>query len=334
MGADKKPDEFELITRFFAPLASGEAGALGLGDDAAVLTPPPGRQLVVTTDGLTAGVHFPLDEGPRDVATRLIGVNLSDLAAMGAEPWVYTLALALPEDWEPGWLSDFSNELKKQQERFAIHLVGGDTTRTPGPMVLTLTALGTVPEGEGIQRSGACVGDKIYVSGTIGDAALGLVVLQGGLKGLDEIHVQALAARYHRPEPRVPLGRRLVGLANAAIDISDGLIADLGHLVMESGLSAVLNATQVPYSEAALAAFTLDSGLREQAMTGGDDYELLFAVPETAAAEIAAIAEDLGLALTHIGTLSAGDREAPGIVRLLGDDGQVLAINKSGYRHF
>ncbi len=334
MGTDKKPDEFELIAKYFAPLASGEAGALGLGDDAALLTPPPGQQLVVTTDGLTAGVHFPSDEDPRDVAARLIGVNLSDLAAMGAEPWVYTLALALPDGWEPSWLTDFSGELKNQQERFSIHLVGGDTTATPGPLTLSLTALGTVPEGEGLKRNGACAGDRIYVSGTIGDAALGLAVLQGGLDGLDKKNADVLEARYHRPEPRINLGRRLSGLANAAIDISDGLIADLGHLALESGLSAVLNVGQVPFSKAALAAFALNSGLREQALTGGDDYELIFSVPEKSAAGIADVEEDLGLALTHIGTLSDSKGEAPGFVRILGDDGKVLSIKKSGYRHF
>jgi thiamine-monophosphate kinase len=334
MGSDKKPDEFELIYRFFAPLASGEAGALGLGDDAAVLTPPPGRQLVVTTDGLTAGVHFPDDEDPRDVAARLIGVNLSDLAAMGAEPWVYTLALALPEDWKTGWLSDFNAELKDQQERYAIHLVGGDTTATPGPMTLSLTALGTVSDGGGLLRSGACAGDRIYVSGTIGDAALGLAVLQGRLDGLNQTHAQALAARYHRPEPRVSLGLRLNGLANAAIDISDGLIADLGHLALESGLSAELHAAQVPFSEAALAAFALNSEFMEQALTGGDDYELLFSVPQTAATQIPAVSDDLGLALTQIGTLSDKNGLVPGLVRVLGEDGQVLPIENSGYRHF
>lgn len=305
---------------------------MGLIDDAALLTPPQGRQLVVTTDGLTAGVHFPFNEDPRDVAARLIGVNLSDLAAMGAEPWVYTLALALPDDWEPNWLTEFSGELKDQQERFAIHLVGGDTTRTSGPMTLSLTALGTVPEGGGLQRSRACAGDRIYVSGTIGDAALGLSVLSGELDGLDNKNSQALLARYHRPEPRVSLGQRLRGLANAAIDISDGLIADLGHVALESSLSAVLNTDQVPFSEAALAAFALNPGFMEQALTGGDDYELLFSVPETATAGISALEADIGLALTLIGTLS--DSNELGHVTVLGDEGQVLPINKSGYRHF
>jgi len=333
MGNEQKPDEFELIARFFAPLAAGCSGALGLGDDAAVLTPPPGRHLVITTDGLTEGVHFPAGEDPRDVAARLIGVNLSDLAAMGAEPWVYTLALALPEDWTPGWLAAFSGELKDQQERYSLHLVGGDTTRTPGPMALTLTALGTVGAGQGLRRGGALPGDRIYVSGTIGDAALGLKCLQEGIEGLDEIHAQALAARYHRPEPRVALGRRLCGLATAAIDVSDGLIADLGHLALESGLDAVINAGQVPYSEAVQAAVSLDSGLREQALTGGDDYELLFSVPEAATAAIAAIGDDIGLALKPIGTVSESNGD-PGLVRVLGDDGQMLPIGHSGYRHF
>ncbi|NQV85416.1 MAG: thiamine-phosphate kinase [Rhodospirillales bacterium] len=333
MSNDKKPDEFELIARFFAPLAVAEAGALGLGDDAAVLSPPPGRTLVVTTDGLTEGVHFPTKDDPRNVAARLIGVNLSDLAAMGAEPWVYTLALALPEDWEPAWLTAFSQELKDQQDHFAIHLVGGDTTRTPGPMTLSLTALGTVEMGQELRRGGAGPEDEFYVSGTIGDAALGLAVLQGGIDGLGEIHSEALLARYHRPQPRVQLGRRLYGLATAAIDVSDGLIADLGHLAMESGLSAILKAAQVPLSEAAQAALSLNPDLMERVLGGGDDYELLFTAPHSAATGIAAVSDDLGLALTPIGTVTDSNGE-PGCVTMLGGDGQALPINKSGYRHF
>ncbi|MBT3306069.1 MAG: thiamine-phosphate kinase [Alphaproteobacteria bacterium] len=333
MSSDKKPDEFELIARFFTPLAKGETGALGLGDDAAVLTPPPNRQLVVTTDGLVEGVHFPTGEDPGHVAARLIGVNLSDLAAMGAEPWVYTLALALPEDWEPDWLAAFSRELQKQQDTFAIHLVGGDTTRTTGPMTLSLTAMGTVETGQGLRRGGASAGDGIYVSGTIGDAALGLRVLQEGIEGLDAIHGDALLASYHRPQPRVQLGRRLNGLATAAVDISDGLIADLGHLAHESGLAAEINAAQVPLSEAARSALSLNPDLMELALTGGDDYELLFSASQAVAVKIATLCNDLGLAITPIGVVtdSFGD---PGMVRVLGNDGQVLPINQGGYRHF
>ncbi|MBC8338791.1 MAG: thiamine-phosphate kinase [Rhodospirillales bacterium] len=333
MAADGKPDEFEMIARFFAPLAKGEAGALGLGDDAAVLSPPPNRELVVTADSLTSGVHFPIDENPRDVATRLIGVNLSDLAAMGADPWVYTLALALPEDWEPDWMEAFSDELNTLQERFGLHLVGGDTTATPGPMMLTLTALGTVAKGEALRRGGAESGDRIFVSGTIGDAALGLMVLKQGIEGLEEKHADVLLSRFHRPSPRVVLGRRLNGLATAAVDVSDGLIADMGHLARESGLAAELLSARIPLSDAAKAAISLDSGLMDMVLAGGDDYELLFTAPQEAAAGIASLAAELDLTLSEIGSISDG-KGKPGEVRVLDENGQALAMSKKGYRHF
>lgn len=334
MSLNQKPNEFELIDRYFAPLAENEAGAFGLCDDAAVLSPPPNKQLVFTTDGLTAGVHFLDDENPRDVAARLIGVNLSDLAAMGAKPWVYTMTLALPNDLNHNWIANFSNELKILQERFSINLIGGDTTATPGPLTLSLTAIGTVPLGGVLLRSGASAEDHIFVSGTIGDAALGLAVLQGGIEGLNDKYSRFLTTRYHRPEPRISLGQSLSGLANAAIDISDGLIADLEHLAMESGLSAEINDNQIPYSKAAIAAFLHEPSLKEKALTGGDDYELLFSVPKTAVFEVATLAKNLGLLLSNIGTLKDRADDNIGVVRLLGDDGKALHINKTGYRHF
>ena len=334
MSSNEKTDEFELIKKFFAPLASKETGAFKLGDDAAVLSPPTDKQLVFTTDGLTAGVHFLNDENPRNVATRLIGVNLSDLAAMGADPWVYTLALALPNDLEPSWLANFSKELKDLQERFSINLIGGDTTATSGPLTLSLTAIGTVPVGGALLRSGACAGDLIYVSGTIGDSTLGLAVLQGKLKKLNDKFSNFLAARYHRPEPRVSLGQNLRGIANAAIDVSDGLIADLEHLAIESGLVAVINSNQVPFSKAAISAFSLDPKLKEQAMTGGDDYELVFSISKTAVNKVNNLAKSLGLMLSNIGSLSHKSDEDKAVVRVMGDKGQFLNINKKGYRHF
>ncbi len=165
MGNAKRPDEFELIARFFAPLAEGESGALGLQDDAALLSPEPGKRLIVTTDTLSAGVHFPAEEAPGDIAARLLGVNLSDLAAMGARPWVYTLSLSLPEDWQPSFLEEFARELGHQQEAYGLHLVGGDTVAGKGPLTLTLTVIGTVDEGGDLKRGGAQAGDHVYISG-------------------------------------------------------------------------------------------------------------------------------------------------------------------------
>jgi len=170
-----KPDEFEMISRYFAPLAAADPGALGLADDAALLVPEPGRRLVLTTDSLVAGVHFPVEEDPALVAAKLIGVNLSDLAAMGATPWVYTLSVSWPKDFEAGWVELFTDGLGREQETYGIHLVGGDTVATSGPLTLCLTALGSAEEGRELRRSGAQAGDDVYVSGTIGDAALGFL---------------------------------------------------------------------------------------------------------------------------------------------------------------
>ncbi len=335
MGNDKKPDEFEIIARYFAPLAAAEPGALSLGDDAALLQPPPGRQLVVTTDSLSAGVHFPTDEAAPDIAARLIGVNLSDLAAMGAEPWAYTLSLALPEDgdWNAGFFEAFAEGLGRQQEIHSFHLVGGDTVATKGPLTLTLTAIGTVADGQALRRNGAAAGDHVYVSGTIGDAALGLKVLTGELTGLPSNLEAYLLDRYHRPQPRVGLGGRLFGIASAAIDISDGLVADLGHLARASGGGASITLDRVPFSAAALAAIALDPALVEAAITGGDDYELLFTGPAPHVARIEDLSKEMDLALTRIGNIVGnGDNANP--VRVVDEAGGEVSIKNGGYRHF
>jgi len=338
MGNAQRPDEFELIARFFAPLAEDEAGALGLVDDAALLSPEAGKRLIVTTDTLSAGVHFPEDEDPKDTAARLVGVNLSDLAAMGARPWVYTLSLCLPEDWQTPYLEEFAAELGRQQEAYGIRLVGGDTVAGKGPLTLTLTAIGTVGEGKELRRGGAQAGDQVYISGTLGDGTLGLRVMKGEIDGLEDKHAEALLARYRRPQPRVRLGLRLAGLASAAIDVSDGLVADLGHVARASGLGAVVEAGRVPFSDAARAAFALfnksgDPDLVKAALTGGDDYELLFTAPASAAGDIEDLSKELGLALTRIGHMVAS-RDGADPVRVIDDDGKDMTFEEAGYRHF
>ncbi len=333
MGNAKRPDEFELIARFFAPLAEGESDALGLQDDAALLSPEPGKRLIVTTDTLSAGVHFPVDEAPEDTAAKLLGVNLSDLAAMGARPWVYTLSLCLPEDWQPSFLEEFARELGRQQEAYGLHLVGGDTVAGKGPLTLTLTVIGTVDEGGELKRGGAQAGDHVYISGTLGDGALGLRVMQGEIDGLAGNHAEELLARYRRPQPRVQLGLRLAGLATAAIDVSDGLVADLGHLAKASGQDAVIEAGRVPFSDAARAAFALEPDLLETVLTGGDDYELLFTAPPSAADDIEGLSKELDLALTRIGQMGA-DGDGAGDVRVIDDDGREMTFAEAGYRHF
>ena len=333
MAKSGKPDEFELISCYFAPLAAADPGALGLADDAALLSPEPGRRLVVTTDSLVAGVHFPAEEDPALVAAKLVGVNLSDLAAMGATPWAYTLSVAWPKDLDAGWVELFAAGLAREQETYGIHLVGGDTVATPGPLTLCLTALGSAEEGRELRRSGAQAGDDVYVSGTIGDAALGLKVLKGGLGGLLPIHSEALLARYRRPLARVRLGQGLAGLAHGCIDISDGLVADMGHVARASGCDATIDADRVPFSDAARAAIAIEPALMETAITGGDDYELLFIAPPSAAAAIGELAAELDLPLTVIGRIAAREGEG-GKVGVVDGNGRELSLETGGYRHF
>jgi thiamine-monophosphate kinase len=326
--ASRKTGEFERIATFFAPLAAGFPGALGLLDDAAVLRPAEGCQFVVTTDTIVAGVHYIGDEPADLVAQKLLRVNLSDVAAMGAHPVAYTLNIALPPEIEDDWLERFTAGLASDQRRYGIALAGGDSVSTPGPVTLTVTAIGEVAAGAELRRSGARPGDVIYVTGTVGDGALGLKVVRGGLAGLSEADKAALIERYRLPQPRVACGPRLVGLAHAAIDVSDGLIADLGHIADTSGVAAVVEAASVPLSKAAAAALALDPALRDAVLGGGDDYELLFTAPPEAAGRIAALAAEIGLPITAIGRIEAGNG-----VRVLNAAGAEIALRVAGFTH-
>jgi thiamine-monophosphate kinase len=326
MSSPDRRGEFELIARYFAPLASGEAGAFGLLDDAAVIAHGPGREIVVTTDALVGGIHFIGDESARDIARKALRVNLSDLAAMGAVPRAYSLALALPDTVDDDWVADFSAGLGDDQATFGIGLIGGDTVATTGPAVVAITAYGECERGRAIRRAGARPGDRLYVSGTIGDAAFGLGVLKGAL-AVDG--GEGLAARYRLPEPRTALGPRLVDLANAMIDVSDGLVADLGHIVAASAVGATVRAGAVPLSPAGQGLVVADPCHLAAAITGGDDYELLFAVSAGRDGEVAALAAELGIAITAIGEI---EREAG--VRVVGDDGRPIIVGDGGYRHF
>ncbi|MBI4183767.1 MAG: thiamine-phosphate kinase [Proteobacteria bacterium] len=321
-------DEFALIARHFAPLAAGAPGALELTDDAALVSPRAGRTLVATVDAMVAGVHFLPGDAPELVAQKLLRVNLSDLAAMGAEPFGYLLAAILPTVTTEGWLERFAAGLKTDQDAFGVALLGGDTSATPGPLTLSLTAFGWVEEGAALTRGGARPGDLVCVSGAIGDGLLGLKVLKGEI-ALPADLGEAAAARYRRPEPRLALGRRLVGLAHAAIDVSDGLVADLGHVCEVSGVGAVIEAERIPLSAAGRAALAADPGLLAALITGGDDYELVFTVAPEAAARVAGLAVELDLALTGIGRIEAGAG-----VRVVGADGRELALAATGWRHF
>ena len=324
--------EFEWIARFFRPLAAASPAGLELRDDAAVLTPAVGEDLVATADAMVAGVHFLADDPPGSIARKLLRVNLSDLAAMGARPICYLLTVCLPADIEEAWIEAFAAGLAEDQKRFAVALVGGDTTRTPGPMALSLTALGAAPTGRALHRRTAAAGDRVYVSGTIGDAALALAAADGALAvEPGEADRRFLLERLQLPVPRLELGRALLerALATAAIDVSDGLVADLGHIAEESALGAELAADRVPLSPPARRILEARPELLETVVTGGDDYELLFTVAPDRTAEIAPLAQEIGLPLTSIGVMKPG-RE----VSVLDRGGRPLALRQSGWSHF
>jgi len=324
----KNRDEFARIARFFAPLAAAYPGAFGLRDDAAILAPSAGAELVVTTDTIVEGVHYIGDEAPALIAAKLLRVNLSDLAAMGARPRAYTLNIALPAKVDDSWLAGFSAGLAADQEAYAITLIGGDSVATPGPATLSLTAFGEVPAGAALRRDAARIGDAVYVSGTIGDGALGLRAARGVLPGLAAPDAAALIARYREPQPRTMLGPRLRGLAHAAADISDGLVADLGHIAEASGVSAVVRADAVPLSPAARAALAAAPGLLAVVLGGGDDYELIFTAPRSAAPALQALARELDLPIAAIGEIASGAG-----VRVLDARGAPMTIARAGYVH-
>ena len=326
---DTRPDEFALIARLFAPLARDWPGAYGLVDDAATIAAPPGEELVVTKDLIVEGVHYLPDDPPDLVARKLIRVNVSDLAAKGARPLAYLLGVVLPRRLTLDWLDGFAAGLKDDQARYGMSLIGGDTTAGEGPAVFSLTAFGTLPVGTILRRGGARPGDRVYLSGTLGDAALGLKALKGELPGLDADLRAALVGRYRLPKPRPELGVRLRGLAHAALDVSDGLIADLGHLCEVSKVGAEIEVASLPLSPAARSALAADRRLIEPVLTGGDDYEILFAAPPPAAGVIQLAANAARVAVTAIGRIVEGQG-----VRALGPDGAPLAFGPGGYRHF
>jgi thiamine-monophosphate kinase len=322
----RRLDEFERIARFFAPLAAGWPGALGLADDAALIDVPADNDLVVTADALVEGVHFVGDEPPELIAAKLIRVNLSDLAAMGARPLAYLVTLALPEHIDDGWLERFAAGLAAEQATFAISLIGGDCVATAGPVCLSLTAFGLVPRGCALRRAGARPGDLVVVSGSVGDGALGLLAMRGELAYLDPSHRAALIERYRRPQPRLALGQRLVGLAHAAQDVSDGLAADLGHVCEASGVAGVIEAARLPLSPAARAALPR-VGLAP-VLGGGDDYELVFTVAAGERANLAELSHALDLPLTEIGRIENGRG-----VTVVDRDGREIRVAHPGYRH-
>lgn len=322
--------EFDVIATYFRPLTQDRDEALGLTDDAGLLTPPTGSQLVVTTDALVAGRHFLADMDPASLGHKVLGVNLSDLAAMGATPQAYTLALAAPKPLSGEWLAAFTVGLGEAQAAGNVFLLGGDTVGTTGPLTLSITALGWVADGRALCRSGAAPGHDLYVSGTVGDAALGLLIARddADLTGNAEMN-RYLKDRFERPQPRVFLGPALVGCAHSCVDISDGLVADIGHIAETSGVGAQINAQDLPLSDAAQTALDQAPDLLEGILTGGDDYELAFTAPVSARNEITVAAKSSAVPVTRIGSMI----ERPG-VHVIGPGGVSLDLSIDGFRHF
>jgi thiamine-monophosphate kinase len=316
--------EFDIIRRYFEHHGPARADvALGIGDDAALLAPPSGQQLAVSVDTLVAGVHFPLETGPEAIGHKSLAVNLSDLAAMGAEPAWATLALTLPAADE-AWLAAFCEGFFAAAREHNVALVGGDTTH--GPLSITVQIMGFVPPGQALTRAGAKAGDDVFVTGTLGDAGAGLRVVQGTLRVSSAIGEQ-LKARLDRPTPRVAAGLALRGLASAAIDISDGLAADLGHILEASDVGAELELAKLPLSDA-----LRQCGLPEPwrlVATAGDDYELCFTLPPENEREALARLAALGCPATRIGTITA----APGL-KCVDTSGKVVTLDATGYDHF
>ena len=323
-------NETELIQTYLAPLAAGYAGAFGLADDAALISPEPGMELVISTDPIIAGVHFFNDDAPADIAWKALAVNVSDLAAKGARPFAYTMALAFPDMPERAWMEQFRGGLAKAQTAFGCHLIGGDTDKTSGPLSISITVLGSVPKGQIVRRSGAKAGDHVFVSGTIGDSALGLRLRRDNPNwgsSLKSDEAAFLLDRYLRPQPRVQLGPLLPDYASASLDISDGLLKDVRRLASDLSLTIAFDA--IPLSPAAKAALKSDVAVRDVILSGGDDYELVFAVPASRLASFRAAIKSVLFPVTEIGILEPGS----GVAVVL-SSGVVIPANDGGYDHF
>ncbi len=318
--------EFTLIDRYFsAPRRCRADVALGVGDDCALLIPPAGQHLAVTTDTLVAGVHFFADADPAGLGHKALAVSLSDLAAMGATPAWALLALTLP-GVDEAWLGRFCQGLFALADRYAVQLVGGDTTCGPA-ILLTLQAQGFIPPGLALRRAGAQPGDAVYVTGALGDAGLALAAALGRVQVAAEYQAD-IRQRLERPEPRIAQGLALRGVASAAIDVSDGLAQDLGHILQRSRVGARLDVDCLPLSGALTASLDRPAALRA-ALTGGDDYELCFTAPPARAAQLAALAAHWDCACTQIGVITAESG-----LRLHRADGSVFPLEQAGYNHF
>ncbi|MGI1679750.1 MAG: thiamine-phosphate kinase [Cellvibrionaceae bacterium] len=316
-------NEFELIERFFQKELGGRGVALGVGDDCALLQPPEGKVLAVSCDTLVGGNHFPKNADPELIAERAMRVNLSDLAAMGAEPLWFTLALSLPSA-DSYWLDGFSRGLFQAANKYNCSLVGGDTTR--GPLSITIQVMGAVDLESSLKRNGARVGDMVYVTGELGDAAAAVAVIKKTLD-VGKSAFSFFMSRYYRPIPKIAEGRLLRGIASAAIDISDGLVADLGHICKASGVGAVIDLERIPVSEP-LKKLASREQLAEWTLAGGDDYQLCFTVPADQTAIIEHMIDSKKLEAIAIGEITRGNK----VVCM--SKGKEISLKKTGYQHF
>ncbi len=314
--------EFAVIAEIFAPLAKSKA-ALGLKDDVALLPPRAGYETVLTTDAVLEGVDFFANDPPSTIARKALRVNLSDLAAKGADPFGYLLTLALPKTVDMRWLKAFARGLAADQRAFGITLLGGDMSSTPGPLTISVTALGHVPRGKAVLRSGAKAGDRVFVTGTIGDSGGGLAALKA------KTREPFLIGRYRVPQPRVAFGHALRGVAHASLDVSDGLLADLGHIAEVSKVHIAVEAARVPLSLALRKAWGDGEDAALRAATAGDDYEIAFTAPASKRSAVAKVAKAAKTRVTEIGFVMPGRG-----VALLGADGKPLAVKKAGWEHF
>lgn len=320
--------EDKLIARFFQPIAT-HPGALGLADDAAYITPPPGCDLVLKTDAIIGGVHFFAEDAAHMVACKALRVNLSDLAAKGAAPLGFLLSLALPKEIGDNWLVNFAEGLRSDSVLYACSLFGGDTDRTPGPITISIAMFGSVPEGTMMRRAGARVGDRVFVSGTIGDASLGLAMRNGKDWKLSETQRQHLIARYLLPQPRTALAEAVRQHASAAMDVSDGLAGDFAKLCRSSRVGATIAVERIPLSDACKAVFAADPAMRETALSGGDDYEIVCTVPAGKAQSFCAAAQAANVPVSEIGEIVAGEG-----ARFLWGDGEPLTFRRAAFSHF
>jgi len=331
MSKSPQSPEDLLIARYFRPLATAP-GAFGLIDDAAALAPPPGCDLVLTTDGVIAGVHFFADDPPDTIGRKALRMNLSDLAGKGAKPLGFLLSAALPAAVAEKWLADFAAGVGADAERYQCPLLGGDTDRTPGPLSISIAAFGAVPQGKMIRRSTAKPGDRIVVTGTIGDAALGVLLRRDAQLadrwGLAEPMREHLRQRYLLPQPRTALAEAVLQHASAAMDVSDGLAGDLAKLCRACRVAAEIDVARVPLSDAAHAALATDSSLLEIVLTGGDDYEILLTLPAERLASFRTAAATAGVAASELGHVVAGEG-----ARFM-CDGKVLEFERPSFSHF